>query len=316
MRPFVIFSPRAAGPAGEEAFRGRLSRLLPAASVRATAAPGDARRLARAAVFEGFDPVVAAGGDGLAHEVLNGMADAGGSGDPVGAPSARLGLIPRGSGNDLARSLGVPRGLAEACEAIREGEERRLDALRVETDEPGPDGARTRLLANMAVASFAGRVARRVDPDTKRRFGGMAYRFAALRELLRLRPAETRVRVDGRRHAGPTYLVAVANGPFAGGGIRLVPGARPDDGVLDVLLVPDLPLPALAWAVVRLLAGRDPGASRALRFRGREVEVEIRPRLWLNVDGEDLPGARARFRVVPGAVVVLVPARRRRSDVG
>lgn len=316
MPPFVVFSPRAAGRAGEDLFRERLSRLLPGAALRATAAPGHARRLARDAALEGFDPVVAAGGDGLAHEVVNGLAEAADAREGGGRPfPVRLALIPRGTGNDLARSLGVPRRLAAACAAIRAGEERRLDALRVETDEPGPDGLRSRLLVNMAVASFAGRVAHRVEAAAKARVGGLAYRIAALRELRHLRAFGTRVRVDGRRHAGPSYLVAVANGPFAGGGIRLAPGARPDDGLLDLLVVPELPLPALTWTLARLLAGRGPGRTRTLRLRGREAEVEIRPRLWLNVDGEDLPGGSARFRVVPDALVVLVPGCRGRSGV-
>lgn len=302
MTPFVVFNPGAGGAVPIRRLRSLLSRL-PGHAFVSTRGPGEAGWLAGRAADAGHDPIVVAGGDGLFAEVVNGLGAEPGR--------VRLGLLPMGTGNDLARGLGISRNPAAALETILAGSVRTVDAARMETtgmEAPGEPPARW--FANAVVTGLAGRVAARARGGRKRRWGRLAYRVAALPELLRPRPVETELAIEG---AGATerltlsaHAVAVSNGPFAGGGIRIAPAARIDDGWLDLVVVPGIGRRPLSIAVLRLLAGADDG-GRLLRRRARRVRLATRDGAWLNADGEPVPGDEAEIRIVPGALRVLAP---------
>lgn len=298
MRPFVIVNPAAGRAPGRDRLAALLSRL-PDPEVAETRGPGDAARLAARAADEGADPIVVAGGDGLVAEVVNGLAP-----DPG---RVRLALLPTGTGNDFARALGLGAGPEVALEALRSGRVRRVDAARLRAPGPGVDEASARWFVNAAVGGLAGRVARRAHRGRKRRWGALAYRIAALPELLRARAVPTELVLEGvggmERLELSAHAVAVSNGPFAGGGVRVAPAARVDDGWLEVVVVPELGAPELSVAVLRTLAGLGDG-GRFLRRRARRVRLAIEGRAWLDADGEDVPGSEATVEVVPGALRV------------
>lgn len=264
---------------------------FPDAELAVTSAPDDARELATRAAAR-WDPVVAAGGDGTAADVAAGILAAGGG--------ARLGILPLGTGNDLARALGIPLRLRGALALLRAPLARPLDAARVQ-------GSERPWLLNAAVFGAMGGIARRLHASRRRRWGAAAYLRAALGELGDLRPRRLTLEVDGETHRLEAVMAVVANGPFAGGRIPLAPGARPDDGVLDVTVVPALPIPALVTEAVRLLTGRAARSRRLLRLRGRRVEVSLEPAGPANLDGETVPPAPLGFRVEPGALRVVAP---------
>lgn len=273
----------------------------PAAVFRSVDDPSRLADLACAAALEGFDVVGAAGGDGTVSGVAAGLrrADTG----------AALAIIPTGTGNDLARHLGIPLdpalALALAREAVEAGRRRAIDLIRCESPQrPGE-----RLLAlNAVVGGLAGRVGDRIEAEQRRRWGRFAYLRAGLSELTRYRPVPVRLHVDGRRFEADVLLVVVAGGRFAGGGIPFVPFADPFDGRLDVVVITRTPAWKIPGTLLRVLRARHVGADNVLALTGRRVDLEAGGDFWMNADGETWVPGCARFEVDPAALHVLLPA--------
>ena len=203
-------------------FRRHLDEFAAGVALKPTQGPGDARRLATEAVTDGFDTVVAAGGDGTLNEVLNGIADA-----PDGFARARLAVLPLGTVNVFARELGLPLSLRRAWQAISAGRERRIDAPYAE--HACGAGPRRRYFAQMAGAGLDAQAISLVDWEMKKRISQFAYVLAGMKAMRGPHPAIT-VEADGRRVSGE--LVLVGNGRFYGGSLPVFPGARLDDGAM------------------------------------------------------------------------------------
>lgn len=315
----VILNP-GARTGDDEKVLERLEPLLAGWEVRRTERAGHARELARAAAGEGFDTVIAAGGDGTVNEVVNGLAEAAMAGE--GAPC--LGVLPLGTGNDLVRLLGVPADPEEAVAALRRGACRRLDVAEMRV------GGETRFFLNVAAGGFSGEVDRALTPEIKRSWGPLAYLRAAAEAVRQLDPYRVRIRFDGGEGDGggetvelSALNVVVANGRFAGGGLPVAPRAHPADGLLEVVVIPEMPITAMVALAPRVLAGRhldvaeeqerdreaageEPEAPRLLYRRCRTVELESDPPMPWNTDGELVGECSPTFRVVPGALGVLV----------
>lgn len=287
-RGLVIMNPRA-GSARDEAWREALDRL-PRMEVRRATRPGEAREAARDAVAAGVDLVVAAGGDGTVNEVLNGLA--------ADFGRARLGVLPLGTANDFARSIGVPADPEAAVEVLAACGTRRIDVARA-------SGPEERFFLNVSVGGFGGRVADRVDEDRKRAWGPLAYFRTAAEELPELGPHRIAARLDGEEMELDAYHVAVANGRRAGGNIPVAPGARLDDGLLDVVLIPVLDVPALLLLLPKVLLGEHLEDEAVIARRAARVEIRSDPPMRFDVDGEPLGEDPVRFEVLPGALRVV-----------
>jgi len=278
----------------------RLRRLLagqPGFGVRETEGPGDAETLAREAVRDGVATVVAAGGDGTLNEVLNGLAD--------DLSAARLGVLPLGTGNDFARTVGVPEETEAALQVLHRGRSRRIDVARCAWG----DGER-RLFLNMSVGGFATAVDELMDGDGKRRWGGLAYALSAVEALSELTAHATRLTLDGEERLElDLYLLVVANARFVASGIPAAPDARTDDGVLDVLAFPEMPPARLAALVPRTLLGRHPEDDEVTVRRARRLEVASEPPMRFNLDGEPGPTTPLSFELLPRALEVVVGPR-------
>lgn len=304
----VIVNPAAGRGRAAGRLRRAVGRVLPGATLRWTEGAGHARRLAAEAAGEGYGLVVAAGGDGLAGEVADGLLSAGGR--PV------MALLPIGTGNDLARALGIPADLEGALAVLAGGRPRRIDAGRLRCADSSGGRASGRHFVSAVVAGFGGRL--RPSPGVKRRWGSAAYLREALGRLGELRPVGIDLRADGveggakpgSRFEGRCLLVVVANGGSMGGGIRAAPDARLDDGLLDVVVVPELSGAAMVRTVARVLLTRRLPAG-CWRCRCRTVELSASSPMGLNADGEVVGEAPAGFRIVPAALRVLVPDRSR-----
>lgn len=265
--------------------------------VRQTAAVGEARRLAAEAVGQGFEVVVAAGGDGTLNEVINGIADV-----PGGFERARLGVLPLGTVNVFARELGIPRRFELAWETIRRGRETRIDLPRVEYGEPGPAGRRC--FAQLAGAGLDARAIELVHWPLKKKIGPLAYVVAGVLALFR-QSATITVTAGERRVTGE--LVLIGNGRLYGGQFKVFPGADLRDGLLEVCVFPRVNFLTLArCGLALLLRGRLPTAV-AENFQAATLELASSPPAPLEVDGELVGRLPARFGLQPAGLRVIVP---------
>jgi YegS/Rv2252/BmrU family lipid kinase len=282
----------------ERALRDALGDL----EVSRTRAPRDAERVAREAAESGAERLLVAGGDGTASEVVAGLLDAG-----LGERVA-LGFLPLGTGGDWRRTLGTPRGLDAAVATIASGHERRVDAGRLEFEPPEGGALHRTHFVNVASAGLSGFVDRLVNETPKTLGGTASFLIGTLRGLAAWRNVRARVRVDGEPlYEGPLVLATAANGRYFGGGMHVAPRARPDDGRLDVVVIPGLPKLRLLSRMPHLYRGTHLDLPEVRFAQGRTVELEPDAPWELDVDGEPFAARTARLEAVPGALRVLAP---------
>ncbi len=284
---------------------------LPPLSVYETRADEPGVEAAREAVAHGATLVLAAGGDGTIRAVAEGLV---GTGVP-------LGLLPQGTGNLLARNLGVPVGTDEALEIALTGMDRAVDVGRLEVEKPPPrypedtseltaekDAETGTIFTVMAGAGFDAAMMREAPEGLKNRIGWPAYLVGGVRGLRRQRiKVELRLDDDAPRTAR-VRTVLIGNVGQLQGGLELLPDAKPDDGLLDVALV--TPRRPLDWAVLvgRAALRRHRTDHRLRTYQAREVTVRlvgVHPR---QVDGDLIAdGSTLHAHVEPRALVVRVP---------
>lgn len=291
MTTWVIANPNA-GSGEELAHLEAAVAKMAGASLKLTEQAGDATRLAQEAVESGVDRVVAAGGDGTLNEVVNGLS--------AGFGRATLGLLPRGTGNDFARSIGIPSDLDAALAILAEGRERSVDVARSVLN------GQCRWFLNMAAGGFSGEVSERAG-EAKEKWGPLAYMRAAVGALPELKGFLTRIVLNGgERLELDTYNVVVSNGRYVASGIPAAPQAVLDDGLLDVMISPATTLPQLAVLVPTVLLGRHVGNDLLLFRKVTRIEIDSDPPMTFNVDGELVGEGPALFEANPRALRMIV----------
>jgi YegS/Rv2252/BmrU family lipid kinase len=291
----LIFNPSAQGQRAE-AFRSRLDFLYPKPVVRRTGAPGEARQLAAQAVREGFATIIAAGGDGTANEVVNGIADV-----PQGLASVRLGIVPLGTLNVFARELGLPRDLAGTARILEAGREMTMDLGRAEFTDGGRRQGRHFL--QLAGAGLDARAVELVSWALKKKTGPLAYIIAGLKALRETQPVIT---VEGE-HPSTGELVLLGNGRLYGGGFELFPGASLRDGRLDFCVVPNVSVWRALQALLGMATGRLQRFWPSRSFRSTTVTLHSPSRACLQLDGEFAGELPVTFSVLPLALRIIVP---------
>jgi YegS/Rv2252/BmrU family lipid kinase len=296
VRTCVIFNPAARGDKARN-FRRHLDEIGAESTLKQTAAAGDARKLATDAVREGFEIIVAAGGDGTLNEVLNGVGDV-----PDGFQRARLGILPLGTVNVFARELKIPRKLEPAWETIRRGRETKIDVGGVEYTENGT--TTRRYFAQLAGAGLDARAVELVDWSLKKKIGPLAYVVAGLRALLQ---APSNITVSDGQRSAAGGLVLIGNGRLYGGQFAVFPAADLRDGRLEICV-----FPCVGWfTLIRcapnlLLRGLLP-ASVVERFNSSSFSLTAPERTALEVDGELIGHLPAKFFIQPLGLRVIVP---------
>lgn len=296
MRACIIFNPAARGQKARR-FRRSLDAIATESELKLTTAPGDARRLATRAVEEGFDTVIAAGGDGTLNEVLNGLGDA-----PEGFTRARLGVLPLGTVNVFARELRIPTRPEPAWEVLRRGHETTIDLPCLVTGEA--ENRTSLYFAQLAGAGLDSRAIQLVSWSLKKKLGPLAYVFAGLRAMSQELPSLTVS--DGTRHVSG-QLVLVGNGRLYGGQFLLFPQADVTDGQLDVCVFPRVNWLVLARCGTRLLLTGKVPENAVARLRAKSFTILGDASMHAEVDGELAGPLPARFTVRPRALRVLVP---------
>lgn len=249
-----------------------------------------ARRLA-AALADGLDAVVAVGGDGTVHLALQAVA----------GTAVPLGIVPLGTGNDAARSLGIPEAPARALDAVLAGQPRDFDTGIVET----ADGRSRHFLCILSTGfdSMVNERANRMAWPT----GQARYVLAMIAELGTFRACDYRIVADGQELATSAMMVSLGNGPAYGGGMRLCPTADMHDGLLSMVIMSRMSRPGLLRAFPSVYSGAHLG-HRAIHERpAREVLLEAAD-MVAYADGERIGPLPVTVRAAPSAVRVLVPA--------
>lgn len=290
MKLLILFNP-AAG-------RGSAGRKLPEVmsvlrangirpEIRESQSTEHLRELAHQAWAGQPDIVVSAGGDGTHHHVL----------DQLWGSEVPLGMIPLGTGNDLSDGIGVPRDLRQATAALLRGKTKQIDLGRVGSN----------VFGGMAGVGLDSMVARYVNERAQKIPGRLAYVWAILRCLKVYQPPSVDVRADGFSFSGGVIAVLVGNLPFYGGGLRITPHARADDGLLDVCLIPAMRKVRLLPWIPRVYRGTHLAHPRIHYFQTQRVTLSSSVFLNLYGDGEFIQALPATIEVVPRAVRVIVP---------
>jgi YegS/Rv2252/BmrU family lipid kinase len=306
VKPFVIVNPRsAAGRTGRHF--DRIARAVRAAigdfECAFTRSSGDGSRLAREAVAAGGKLVVAVGGDGTASEVIDGISLA-----RPRDPDALFGFIPRGTGGDLRRTLGLPQDLEAAARALAGRREIVCDLGRIEL--VGSDGRpQVRHFVNVAGFGVAGVVAGEVNRGLKLGGGRLSFMIASAKALLRWSDKPIRWRADGGAWTEQAVTsLSVCNGRFFGGGMQVAPDARIDDGLFDVVVWSGFGLTDFVTKKRMLYDGTHVTLpnTRVLRARTVEAEPAGDAPVLVDVDGEAPGRLPARISMLPGALRVRV----------
>jgi YegS/Rv2252/BmrU family lipid kinase len=286
----LLVNPHAAG--------GRPLRLLPRveARLKALGLRYDVHRtqsllhgceLAREAAARGEVPVTLSG-DGLIGAVAGALRD---------VPDAVLGVLPGGRGNDFARMIGLPLDAVAACDVLAGGRAAPIDL--------GAAGERTFLgVASLGFDSEANRIANAAPPQ----LGRLVYVYGALRALAAWEGARFALDVDGDRIEFEGWSVVVANSGFYGGGMRVAPHARLDDGALDVVWLAESSRAGLVRLLAKVFRGTHVDAPGVSVRRAAEVTVSADRPFTVYADGDPIAGLPVTLRAVPAALKVLVPA--------
>lgn len=308
MKVGVILNPVAGG--------GWLKRQLPKIeaaltrhfgefTLRETQESGDAVRLAREFAAEGFDLVIAAGGDGTGSEIADGLLS---FQEETGEAAPALGIVPSGTGIDFARGLGLTSDFEKALERIATTPVRAVDAGRVSfVDNEGR--LATRHFLNISSAGLSGATTRAVDRDRKkgRMSAKLLFLWSTVREFLRYDFQTVGVIIDdGEPVEARVALVAVCNGRFFGGGMMIAPDAELEDGLFDIVIVRAAGKLGLIWDLHLLYGGRHRNHHAISILRGSKVSIEAvggpENVALVEVDGEPIGRIPARFEMLRGAL--------------
>jgi len=248
-------------------------------------------RMAREASEAGADVVAALGGDGQVGTVANGL---------MGTQAA-LAVIPAGTGNDFARHIGLDRkDPLAAARLLADPRTRRIDVVRVRTAEG------ERYFVNVAGTGFDSQVNEHANGVTFLK-GTPKYIYSTFVTLARFKPGQFRIKVDGQERTFPGMLVAVGNGVSYGGGMKVTPGARTDDGVLDLCVLGAVSKFTFVKTFPKVFSGRHVDHPSVEMLQGKEIEISAERPFEVYGDGERFGRLPATFTVVPDGLSIVVP---------
>ncbi|WP_164102929.1 diacylglycerol/lipid kinase family protein [Candidatus Laterigemmans baculatus] len=292
-RTLVLWNPRA-GRAHEAGSVRRLLESLRNVVVHEAASNDDAAARAAEAADEGFERVVAAGGDGTVNAIAGSIVASG--------SSVSLAILPMGTANDFALTLAMPDDLTRAAELCLMDSTRRLDVVEVETRSS------LRYFLNVAAGGNSDQVTRCLNDELKERWGALCYIRGAIDILGDLSSYHASVRFDEEDQPIEIDLwnVIIANGRTNAGHLMVAPRANPEDGLLDVVLIRNGTTKDLAGLMARFIASDYLDSPQVLFRQARQVVINSQPPLRYSFDGEAVEQQPTLFRALPGALEMVV----------
>jgi len=292
-KKIVIFNPTARGEKSKKLseFLLRLSKNDRSITLAPTVFPGAATQLASKAIEDGFDLVIAAGGDGTINEIVN----------AIYPSKISLGILPLGTANVFARELRIPFDIETAWNVALSGVTRCVDLGCAEFSD------KTRLFVQLAGVGLDALAVRNVSWKLKKIFGPLSYVWSGL-EVIAGEEMAFRVHANGLSKPEQSQAVFVGNGKFYGGSIPMFPRAELDDGLLDVCLFPSKRVPDLVRYTSGLFRGTHTNFSDVIYFQASSVECEpIIRKIPFELDGDDFGDAPVRFKAINQALRVVIP---------
>ena len=295
--PVIIVNPTAGSGRAAKLLPWIRERLAPRpdADLHVTSRRGEAQELAARAAADGCDRLVAVGGDGTIQEVVNGVLD--------GSARPAIGIVPVGSGNDLARSLRLPTDAAEAWMIAIGRSTREIDVALATNGE-----GKRRWFASAGGIGFDAQVAAAMATRRGWQTGRAGYLLTTLAELRRFDNRQLRIVLDGEPIERRVLFVAIANGAYYGGGMRIAPDAALDDGWLDVCIVGDISRLTAIRELPNLYRGTHVRHPAVSVHRARHVEISGEGTTHVHLDGEPFGTLPLRVEVRPGSLEVAVVA--------
>jgi YegS/Rv2252/BmrU family lipid kinase len=294
-RALVILNPSSGQHEADETQRAIEARLREgnvAYETRTTSGAGDALRWAEAAPVDGFDLVVAAGGDGTIMEAMSGLIRS--------KSEVPLAQIPAGTANLLARALTIPTELDEALETIFTGRAERLDV--------GYLPAQDRYFALVAGCGYDAQMIGDATRGLKNVLGFGAYLVTGLKNLFTLRRAHIELTIDGERRLFRANTVMIVNvGQIGDSNLKLGANIQPHDGKLDVLVATSATVVGAIGILLRILTGRFEGYRDLHYLSAKHITINAKPPLPTQVDGEALGETPLEARAVPNGALLIVP---------
>lgn len=293
---YFLVNPGAGRGRGRKALKRVKSVLGPGDILAISQGPGDCERLAREAAAAGHPAITVVSGDGTVGEVINGIAASG--------FQTSLGVLPVGTGNDFAASLGIPKDLNRALAIARAGHTRRVDlGVLVRGNE-------RRYFATTAGAGLSAVVASLAQSETDKAAGSPVTYIPNLgKALLRFQPVELEITTEEFIYQGKSLQASVSNCQTEGG-FWLMPGARPDDGFLHMLILGNVPRWQRPWYVLQIIRGKGDSLAKSHRHRVQKVTLASPEALPFYLDGEFLPlaaGEKVEIQVEEGKLTAIAP---------
>jgi YegS/Rv2252/BmrU family lipid kinase len=300
--PFIIVNPKSGKGLSEQKWASitiKLRENLGQFDFGFTRGIGDAVRIAEEEAKNGRNLIVAMGGDGTISEVSTGILRSG--------RNPELGILPHGTGGDLRRSLDFPTDLAKAAQRLRNGESRSVDVGRLKyIDHEGKEAAR--YFVNTASFGMSGKVALKANRSSRRLGGKVTFAVASLQTTLTESNSEVFLQIDHEeKRRLKVVSVCIANGRFWGGGMKVAPGAKLNDGKFDVVIIGDFGLIEVLANSYRLYAGSHLKLEKVGFTRANHIEaspVNGNEDVLLEVDGETPGRLPATFELLPSALKI------------
>jgi len=290
MKTLIIVNPVAGGGRSLKflpSIEAKLNDLQIDYEIKISQSPEEPPLLAKKGIDDGFQLIVAAGGDGTSHLVAKSL---------IGG-NVPLGILPLGRGNDFAYALGIPHDPLQACQILKEGTPCSIDV--------GISSQGNHFL-NVAGAGFDAEV-NRLANRTKWLKGGLVYTYAVLATILTFKPAEFVLEYDEGSWKGKALMVGIANSPYYGGGMHLAPGAKVDDGLFHICLVKEMGKVEFIRVFPTVFKGTHIQNPHVELFQTRRISISCNKDFVSYADGDFFADLPLELEIAPQSLKVMVP---------